>query len=75
MPDNKDHYGIELQINGEKQKFIIDMGSPVTIMSKNQNVHDIKKIKAMKERYQDVNKNEIKLMGKTGECGIEQNIN
>ena len=65
LPDNNDHYGVELKINGEKQKFIIDTGSQVTIMPYNQNIHDIKEIKPMKERYQDVNKNEIKFIGKT----------
>ena len=65
LPDNNDHYGVELKLNGEKQKFIIDTGSQVTIMPYNQNIHDIKEIKPMKERYQDVNKNEIKFLGKT----------
>ena len=35
IPDNKDHYGVEIKIYGEKQKLIIDTGSPVTIMPKN----------------------------------------
>ena len=47
----------------KKQKFII--GSPVTIMPYDQKIHNTKEIKPMKERYQDVNKNEIKFMGKT----------
>ena len=63
LPDNNDHYGVELQMNGEKQKFITDTGSPVTIMPCNQIIHDIKEIKPLKERYQDVNENEIKFMG------------
>ena len=65
LPDNNDHYGVEMIINGEKQKFIIDTGSPVTIMPYNQKIHNTKEIKPMKERYRDVNKNEIKFMGKT----------
>ena len=32
LPDNNDHYGFEIKINGKNQKFIIDTGSPVTIM-------------------------------------------
>ena len=35
QPDNNDHYGVELQINGEKRKSIIDTGSPLTIMPYN----------------------------------------
>ena len=74
LPDNNDYYGVELQINGEKQKCIIDTGSPVTIMSYNQHIHDIKEIKPSRERHQDVNKNEIKFMGKT--CmNVEYNQN
>ena len=65
LPDNNDHYGVEMIINGDKQKFIIDTGSPVTIMPYDQKIHKTKEIKPMKERYQDVNKNEIKFMGKT----------
>ena len=65
LPDNNDHYGVEMIINGKKQKFIIDTGSPVTIMPYDQKLHKTKEIKPMKERYQDVNKNEIKFMGKT----------
>ena len=63
--DNNDQYGVEMIINGKKQKFIIDTGSPVTIMPYDQKIHNTKEIKPMKERYQDVNKNEIKFMGKT----------
>ena len=65
LPDNNDHYGVELIINGKKQKLIIDTGSPVTIMPYDQKIHKTKEIKPVKERYQDVNKNEIKFMGKT----------
>ena len=65
LPDNNDHYGVEMIINGKKQKFIIDPGSPVTIMPYDQKILKTKEIKPMKERYQDINKNEIKFMGKT----------
>ena len=51
LPDSNDHYGVEIKINGEKQKFIMDTGSPVTIMPYDQRIHDIKEIKSMKERY------------------------
>ena len=63
LPDNNDHYGVQMIINGKKQKFIIDTGSPVTIMPYDQKIHT-KEIKPMKERYQDVNKNEFKFSRK-----------
>ena len=56
LPDNNDHYGVEMMINGKKQKIIIDTGSPVTIMPYDQKIHNTEEIKPMKERYQDVNK-------------------
>ena len=64
LPDNNEHYGIEMKINGKKQKFTIDTGSPVIIMPYDQQIHNTKESKPMKERYQDVNKNEVEFMGK-----------
>ena len=56
-PDNNDHYGVELKINGKNQKFIIDTGSPVTIMPNNPTLNNPEDIPPLKERYQVVNKN------------------
>ena len=64
LPDKNDNYRIRLKINGKDQNFTIDTGSPVTIMPNNPKLNDPKDIKPLKERYQDVNKNEIKLFGK-----------
>ena len=49
----------------KKTKILFRHRFPVTIMPYDQKIHDIKEIKQRKERYQDVNKNEIKFMGKT----------
>ena len=57
--DNNDHYGVEIKINGKNQKFIIDTGSPVTIMLNNPTLYNPEDIQPLKERYQDVNKNKI----------------
>ena len=64
IPDNNDHYGVEIKINGRKQKFIIDTGSPVTIMPNDTTLYKSEDIQPLKEIYQDVNKNEIKFLGK-----------
>ena len=64
LPDNKDHYGVEILINGKNQKFIIDTGSPVTIMPNNPTLYNPEDVQPLRERYQDVNKNEIKFLGK-----------
>ena len=64
ITENKDHYGVERKIDGKNQKFINDTGSPVTIMPNNPTLYNPEDIQPLKERYQDVNKNEIKLLGK-----------
>ena len=64
LPDKNDNYRIKLKINGKYQNFTIDTGSPVTIMPNNLKLCDPKDIKPFKERYQDVNKNEIKFLEK-----------
>ena len=64
LPDENDNYGIKLKINGKYQNFTIDTGSPVTIRPNNPELYNQKDMKPLKERYQDVNKNEIKCLGK-----------
>ena len=64
LPDKIDNYEIRLKINGKDQNFTIDTGSPVTIMPNNPKLYNTKDIKPLKERYQNVNKNEIKFLGK-----------
>ena len=64
QPDKEDHYEIKLKLNGKFQNFTIDTGSPVTIMRNNPTLYKQKDIQPLQERYQDVNKNEIKLLGK-----------
>ena len=64
IPGNNDHYGVEIKLNGKNQKFIIDTGSPVTIMPNNPRLYNPEDIQRLKERYQDVNKNKITFLGK-----------
>ena len=64
LPDENDNYEIKLKINGKYQNFTIDTGSPVTLMPNNPELYNQKDMKPLKERYQDVNKNEIKFLGK-----------
>ena len=72
LPDKNDNYGIKLKINGKYQNFTIDTGSPVTIMPNNPKLYNPKDIHPLKERYQDVNKNEIKFLGRVW-TNIENN--
>ena len=64
LPDKNDNYSIKVKINGKYQNFTINTGSPVTIMPNNPKLHNRKDIQPLKERHQDVNKNEIKFLGK-----------
>ena len=64
LPNKHDHYEIKLKINGKYQNFTIDTGSPVTIMPNNSTMYEKKDIQPLQERYQDVNTNEIKFLGK-----------
>ena len=64
LPDNNDFYGVEIKLNGKNQKLIIDTGSPVTIMPNNPTLYHPEDVQPLKERYQDVSKNEIKFLGK-----------
>ena len=59
-----DRYEIKMKNNGKYQKFSNDTGSPVTIMPNNRELYNQKDIQPLKERYQDVNENDIKLLGK-----------
>ena len=51
-------------MNGIKKEFIIDNGSPVTIMPPDEQIRRQAKIQKRTYRYQDVNKNEVKFWRK-----------
>ena len=62
--NENDLYEIKLKINGKYQNVTIDTGSPVTIMPNNPTLYKQRDIQQLQERYQDVNTNEIKFLGK-----------
>ena len=57
------HYTATVNINGKKE-FIIDSGSPITIMPPDEKILELTGIQKITSRYQDVNKNEVKFLGK-----------
>ena len=61
-----------MKINGKYQNFTIDTGSPVSIIPNNQKLYNPRDIHPLKERYQDVNKNEFKFLGRVW-ANIEYN--
>ena len=61
--EQQKHYTAKIKINGT-QEFINDTGSPITIMPLDEQIMKKTEIQKMTDRYQDVNKNEIKFRGK-----------
>ena len=61
---DKNKYLTTVKINGTEKEFIIDTGSPISIMPVNKQIMKETAIQKIKHRYQDVNKNEVKFRGK-----------
>ena len=53
-----------VKINGTEKEFVIDTGSPMSIMPADNTIIKESKIQKVRHRYQDVNKNEVKFRGK-----------
>ena len=62
--EQQKHYKAKIKINGTPKEFIIDTGSPVTIMPLDEHIIKKTEIQKITNRYQDVNKNEVKFRGK-----------
>ena len=58
------HFTATVQINGIKKEFIIDTGSPVSILPPDKRIMKTTEIQKITNRYQDVNKNKVKFRGK-----------
>ena len=57
------HFTATVQINGIMKEFIIDTGSPVSIMSPDKRIMKTTEIQKTTNRYQDVNKNKMNFRG------------
>ena len=64
IEEKNKHYTATIKINGVKKEFIIDTGSPITIMPPDEKILKSTKIQKITNRYQNVNKNEVKFRGK-----------
>ena len=53
-----------IKIDGTEKEFIIDTGSPVKMIPPEKEILKDPKILPITRKYQDVNKNEVKLTGK-----------
>ena len=64
IEEKNKHYTATIKINGVGKEFIIDTGSPITIMPPDERIMKHTEILKITNRYQDVNKNEVKFRGK-----------
>ena len=64
IEETNKHYTAIVKINGITKEFIIDTGSPISIMPPDQRIMKLTEIQKVTNRYQDVNKNEVKFRGK-----------
>ena len=49
-----------VRINGTEEEFIVETGSPISIMPADKEMMKETEVQKIKHRYQDVNKNEVK---------------
>ena len=64
IEERNKHYTATVKINGIAKKFIIDTGSPISIMPLDKRIMKLTEIQKVTNRYQDVNKIEVKVRGK-----------
>ena len=58
--DKNKYLTTTVKINGTEKEFIIDTGSPISIMPADKTIVKDTEIQKVRHRYQDVNKNEVK---------------
>ena len=64
IDETNEHFTTMLKINGVTKEFIIDTGSPRSLMPSDERIIKSTEIQKITNRYQDVNKNEGKFRGK-----------
>ena len=64
IEETNKHYTANVKINGVIKEFIIDTGSPISIMPPDKRIMKTTELQKVSNRYQDVNKNEVKFRGK-----------
>ena len=66
------HFTAVVQINGTKKDFIIDAGTPISIMPPDERIMKSTEMQKITNRYQDVNKNEVKVEGNSSKHRIRK---
>ena len=63
ITDRSNYLTAKVKVNGIEKEFIVDTGSPISIMPACENILKETETQKVKHRYYDVNKNEIKFRG------------
>ena len=74
IEEKNKHYTATVKINGKKE-FIIDTGSPITILLPDETILELTGIQKITNKYQDVNNNEVKFPGKIPVNAEDENNN
>ena len=64
IEETNKHYTANVKINEVIKEFIIDTASPISIMTPDKRIMKTTELQKVSNRYQDVNKNEVKFRGK-----------
>ena len=64
IDETNKQFTITIKINRVMKELIIDTGSPISLMPTDERITKSTEIQKILNRYQDVNKNEVKLRGK-----------
>ena len=64
IDETNKHFTTTLKINGISRDFIIDTGSPISLMPPEERITKSTEIQKITNRYQGVNKTEVKFRGK-----------
>ena len=64
ITDRNKYLTATVKVDGIEKEFIVDTGSPISIMPVDENIMKRTEIQKVKHRYQDVNKYEVKFRGK-----------
>ena len=64
IEETNKHYTATVKINGITKEFIVDTGSPLSIMPPDKRIMKPTELQKVTNRYRDVNQNEVKLRGK-----------
>ena len=65
ITDRNKYLTATVKVNGLEKEFLVDTGSPISIMPVDENITKRTKIQKVKYRYRDGNKNEVKFRGNT----------